>query len=459
MEDRERVSLIEEHFRMRSIQGDLIEIRGLHDKSTGIKGAAAGLFSDPRKAARVAIQMTNAGLQTFSTINPVSPASHYARNQRINHGSWRVPFTAANHDIARRRCYFFDLDPARPGFEDQCSTMQEKAAAWEQAQGLKLYLASLEWPDPIVIDSGNGYHLIYCAGGVPVDREATQDLKSALRFLKGKFPYLDPGVYNPGRVARVPHTVNRKGGATEERPHRRAKVLHTPDTFVPVAQQKVQSLAMEGQPTTDDGHKMAKPVRSVDSELLIDEQGVEELIAEFPDQLDLAGTSYEGEVTYFALAECPFKGGQHTGQNVGHGKSAITLRPDSIGFHCFSSDCAGYAFVDLLKFLKQETGRWPTTPIWPEDDPEELESRWGCAIEDLSLVPTKPDTSHYDEERTKREFSFHARLEDKRISEQQTPDELRSFRERMNTIWKAVDYDAMLDWLETVPGAYCGEPA
>jgi hypothetical protein len=76
------------------------------------------------------------------------------------------------------------------------------------------------------------------------------------------------------------------------------------------------------------------------------------------------------------LAVCPFKGTPHRGQDVGSRKSCILLRPDGIGFKCFSDDCSHLTFLDLLRHLRDQTGRWTSVAIW-EEDWEALETRWG----------------------------------------------------------------------------------
>ncbi|MEG9437562.1 hypothetical protein JAO29_15535 [Edaphobacter sp. HDX4] len=98
--------------------------------------------------------------------------------------------------------------------------------------------------------------------------------------------------------------------------------------------------------------------------LLIDEGGVHKLIAEYPEQLELSGVSRDGAVIYFALASCPFAGRPHRDQFVGQGKTTILLRPDSIGFKCFSDDCADHTFAELLRHLRDSTGRRPSMSIW-----------------------------------------------------------------------------------------------
>jgi hypothetical protein len=316
--DLERALKIERHFRLIYCPGDLIEIRGFPDESTGRKGTAAGLFNDFRRAAHTAMHMSNAGLQTYHSLNPILPGSSYAKHQRLNTPSWRVSFAVTDNQISCRRLYLFDFDPDRPGFKKSCSTDAERATAWVQAQQLRQYLAEQGWPEPIVIDSGNGYHFLYRDWGCAVGREATADVAAALRYLKTKFPLLDSSVFNPGRIARVPYTVNRKGVNTTERRHRRAYVVSYPEGgFEVVGSGKIYHLAIKDVKTDEDGKKLPSNSAKRGSNLLIDEQGVQDLIDEYPDHLELDCVSRRGAVTYFALAECPFKGAAHHDQDVG----------------------------------------------------------------------------------------------------------------------------------------------
>jgi hypothetical protein len=155
--DYKLVDLIEQYFRVVSPPGDLIEVRAFPDKSTGRRGVARGLFTDLRLAAITAVHMTNAGLQTYYSLNPIKPDSVYAKKRVINQPCWRVSHTAKDYHIGRRRNYLFEIDAHKPvRYKDYCSTGKEKAIAWDQVQRLRQYLSERGWPEPIVIDSGNG---------------------------------------------------------------------------------------------------------------------------------------------------------------------------------------------------------------------------------------------------------------------------------------------------------------
>jgi hypothetical protein len=459
--DLERAQLIEQHLRCLFAPGDIIEIRGWPDPLTGFTGVTAGIFNCMARASHCAVHMGNAGLQTYHSLNPIKRDSYYGRHMPINRLRKKVWFAAADNQIACRRNYLFDFDADRPAeSKKHCATKEEKGAAWLQAQECREYLASLRWPEPIVVDSGNGFHLLYREWGCAVGPETTKDLLSCLRFLKTRFPFLDASVYNPGRIVRVPWTVNRKGFSTEERPHRFAKVLEYPvGGFKVIGPGQIHHLAVQDCKTDEDGRPLRRTTQNKgESNLVIDEDGVRDLIDEYPGILELAGEGYKGEAVYFALEECPFKGAAHHDQEVGMGHTCIILGPDKIGFRCFGSDCSSHTFGDLLKLLHRQTGRWPDTQIW-EDDQEALDARWDCGVANLWSKPAEfePDISHYSQDKTETEFQKYVKI----VHQEFEPGEeaQRLFRKRMSKIWDAEDYDAMLEFLDYFPTAYHGEPA
>jgi len=335
MTQREQVHGIYKFLRRLYSGGELIEIRGLY----------------PEK--------------------PINPSSWYARDIEHDDPLRHVWRTAADRDILCRFHYLIDVDPVR---ETSAATPEQRQAAIETAQQVRDYLRDNGWSEPIaVIDSGNGVHLLYRGDGCSADDSI---LKFALKALAMKFNgacKIDTVVGNPARISRMPYTKNLKAG-------RMASVIEYPGGWQPVPPWKVYHLALEGGYRSP--YDYHRSTRSHDGTLLIDEEGVLCLIDEFPDQLLLDGVSQKDDATYFALESCPFKGAPHRGQEVGFGKTTIILRPNSIGFNCFSDDCADHTFTDLLRLLHEQTGRWPSMPIW-EDDMAALEARWG-GVDDLS---------------------------------------------------------------------------
>jgi hypothetical protein len=171
-------------------------------------------------------------------------------------------------------------------------------------------------------------------------------------------------------ISRLPGCWNRKGQGSESRPHRLAQVESYPETWKPLPHAliyKMASLFGYSQKETFDSR-----VRNTTSqEVVIDEDGVMKLIAEFPDQLSLSRVTHDGDDIWFALAECPFKGDAHKGMNVGKGKTTLVLGPDRFGFSCFSDECSDHTIGDLLRHLHRLTGGWPSVDIWDDDYDEE----------------------------------------------------------------------------------------
>lgn len=132
--------------------------------------------------------------------------------------------TAADSDIARRVWLLVDLDPPRPAGTN--STEAEKQVAREQAERVREYLRSRNWPEPFLCDSGNGWHLLYCLD-LPNDASATELIRAVLVRLHQLFPLVDVGNFNASRLCKFYGSWARKGEHSDERPWRRSAIVET----------------------------------------------------------------------------------------------------------------------------------------------------------------------------------------------------------------------------------------
>lgn len=124
----------------------------------------------------------------------------------------------------------FDLDPSRPA--GVSSTDGEVQAALRVRDELVKLLDGFGWANPALGMSGNGAHAVY-----RTRIKSTEDWRTlAARLYLGLRDRLaqhcaeagvifDSTVRNPSRIWRVYGTVNRKGPATPDRPHRVAKIV------------------------------------------------------------------------------------------------------------------------------------------------------------------------------------------------------------------------------------------
>lgn len=138
---------------------------------------------------------------------------------------------ARNVDITGRHLLLIDIDSTRTDV-DSSADEEEKRAASLVAMRVGDYLLDLGWPQPVLVDSGNGYHLLY-AIQLPNDHYAQSLVKSILKTLASRFDtdraHIDTSVHNAARIAKLPGTWSKKGIDTLERPHRLCRIVQAPD--------------------------------------------------------------------------------------------------------------------------------------------------------------------------------------------------------------------------------------
>lgn len=227
-----------------------VELRCLRVQDGGSASVHSGWFQgtdqDLREMVSWALNYSNLCGGVYYTLNPLKDrwGKRLKRVDTSHKGE-----AATDADVLERRWLLIDVDPTRAkGFEKQSATDAEKAAAWDTLGQVREYLAREHgYPPPIVSDSGNGYHLLYRVSGDdggPVlasagDGLLSDEVKKMLYHLAAKFDTqhatVDRSVHNPSRIVKFPGTHACKGEATDERPHRRAKVIEIPGVYPVIA--------------------------------------------------------------------------------------------------------------------------------------------------------------------------------------------------------------------------------
>jgi hypothetical protein len=137
-----------------------------------------------------------------------------------------------NGDVLRRHNLLIDLDRVKTAEnKNEMATDAEHEAVRELAGEVRAYLDGLGWPPPVLIDSGNGFHLINRVD-LPNDKLSRALVSAVLKHLAEKFdgPRGAIGVEccDARRIAKLPGTWVRKGPNSPERPHRMSHLLHVP---------------------------------------------------------------------------------------------------------------------------------------------------------------------------------------------------------------------------------------
>jgi hypothetical protein len=150
-------------------------------------------------------------------------------------------------DILARRWFLIDPD-ARKAEKNASTSDEEKEAARQVTEAIREFLRSRGWPDPIYVDSGNNWQLLYRVD-LPNDKLAQQLLAKALKELGARFDTaaveIDKHVHDARRICKIPGTWVRKGANTPERPHRMSRLMSVPMNIdsPPVPVELIKALA------------------------------------------------------------------------------------------------------------------------------------------------------------------------------------------------------------------------
>jgi len=189
-----------------------------------------------------AVKLTQNAEGVYFTLNPLKEDVLARRSNRTDVAGRGD--TASDNDVLRRRWLLVDADPKRSG--NISSTDGEKATALEVIKRVRSQLDQRGLPEPILADSGNGYHLLY---RIDLPAEDGELVKRVLTALAQRFDTdevkIDQKVFNPGRIVKLYGTMARKGDSTPERPHRWTEVLDIPKDVQPVSRGQMEALAAE----------------------------------------------------------------------------------------------------------------------------------------------------------------------------------------------------------------------
>lgn len=316
---------------------EFVEVRILKTKN----GVVSGYYNDFTRLAND-IGAYIGTYDIYFTLNPLATVVQLEEQNTLN---FNVKQTTKDSGIKKFSYLLIDLDPERKA--GISSTDDEKKTAYVKAKKIFRFLKSKGWFDPIVCDSGNGYHLLY-----PIDL-ANEDtnrvlLKQFLQTLNSLFPAddgakVDTTTYNASRIVKLYGTIACKGESSEERPHRISKVIHQPKVIQTIPIEKIKEITKLSEKGINDSHKSCDyrntgnpTMRRIDVEDLIKRHnlGVYEKKA------------WEGNSTLYKFKYCPFNP-EHDDWSF-----CIIQFPDgAIAVKCHHDSCSSNDWKALKKHL------------------------------------------------------------------------------------------------------------
>jgi hypothetical protein len=203
---------------------DVRELRALgvlDSNGSGHRHTFSGYFDYKHvpEMAAAAAKYSGRAEGVYFTLNHVNPALlARAPNKFIPVMKDRAK---TDRDIVRREYFLIDADPVRPS--GVSSTNEEHELALERVRACAQWLGEQGWPEPVIVDSGNGGHAIYHVN-LPNDEAAKQLLKGVLESLDRRFSdeeiKIDTTTYNAAQICKLYGTKACKGFDTDSRPHR-----------------------------------------------------------------------------------------------------------------------------------------------------------------------------------------------------------------------------------------------
>ncbi len=174
----------------------------------------------------------------YITANPVKREMLLRSRNQVSTGE-----ATKDLDIVARRWLLFDIDAVRP--KDTSATDEQHDQALNRMAEVRAFICELGWGDPVSGDSGNGGHLLYRVN-LPNDAASLALIKSVLGVIASHFSdkhvKVDLTVCNAGRIWKLYGTTARKGEATDERPHRQARLLTVPDELRVTTEEQLRAL-------------------------------------------------------------------------------------------------------------------------------------------------------------------------------------------------------------------------
>lgn len=307
---------------------ELFEIRIIGDRTY------SGYFNDIEKAITALKPFDSSNI--YYTVNEVKKAC--ASRTQFNKFQQVKGTATSEQDIEHRWYIPIDVDCIRPS--GVSSTDEEKQKAHIRAVEVYKFLKDNNFTEPIICDSSSGYHIL-----VPIDMDNTPEskelVKSFLDILSNRFDddtvKIDTVLHDANRILRLSGSYGRKGNSTEERPHRMAMILKSPD--------KVSRMPYNAIKLFCDKFILVKEINArqgnyggsnaeFDLRKFISEHGIN-----VHKEISQAGGG-----TKFILSECLFCS-DHKAPDA----ALFQLSNGAIAYKCFHNSCQNHTWQDVRK--------------------------------------------------------------------------------------------------------------
>lgn len=313
---------------------DVVEARILKTS----KGTISGYYDDYEKLA-IDVAKYIGKHDIYFTMNPTKDELLARCKNRLAEYAKQ---TTTDNDIKQLRHILIDIDPIRAS--GISSTDGEKKAAMEIIKQIVKDLVADGFPKPVLADSGNGYHLL-----LPIDLANNAENIALIKTFLATLDFLysnehaqvDVTTYNPSRIVKLYGTTACKGDNTQDRPHRKSKLLKVPEEtkVVTVKQLKAINKKKPQVDTTTSKKSKATNSKAIDVKAFIDKYG-----------LDLAfQSSFGKDGTKYILNTCPWNS-DHTNRSA----YILHFENGAVAAGCHHNSCSEENWKSLRALVGDE---------------------------------------------------------------------------------------------------------
>jgi len=305
-------------------QNHVVEVRIL---GVPYKSPISGYYTanNYEKLAKDVIEYDGKAESIYLTLNPVDPSLLGRANNKLKE---KAKATTSDNNVIKRTLLLIDIDPDRAS--GISSSDEEKKKAEEIMRKIFKELKSRGLSEPIVADSGNGYHLL-CDIDLENNPETTKLIERFLLGLDLMFSTEDVKsdlkVFNAARITKLYGTRACKGEDTEDRPHRYSKIIYVPEKRTIVTREQLEEIAKLAPtpPQNEYQNNNYSNGQTIDLEKKIQEYGLS----------IWRSNPYQGGELH-KLSECPFDENHKNGDAC-----LIQFASGAIAFSCFHDSCSG----------------------------------------------------------------------------------------------------------------------
>lgn len=303
----------------------VVEIRLIGNKAG--RGSVPSAYFTNCETALAAVQGVGEGISIYSPFNQIKEAC--ANRKQL--GQFLQEKTTVDDDIEQRRWIMIDFDPARPS--DTNSSDEERKCAYQLMLRVGTYLRDQGFHSPVVVMSGNGYHLYYRIEA-PANEETKNICSDFLKALDMMFSVdeckIDTSVFNAARITKVVGSMSYKGRNTDDRPCRMATFVKVPDHIEITSFSYVKKVAGE-LPQKETPNRFNGYRTDFDIDSFISDHHIE-----------VAYERKDAQWRKIVLKQCPFNPSHQSPD------SAIFISPSgAIGFKCLHNSCSHFTWKDV----------------------------------------------------------------------------------------------------------------